>query len=74
MSSTKDFTHFDSEGHARMVNVGEKAPTLRTARARGSVLINHDTYELIRSGGVKKGDVLTVAQIAGIMGAKRPPS
>lgn len=71
MSSTKDFTHFDSEGRARMVNVGEKAPTLRTAKARGSVLINHDTYELIRSGGVKKGDVLTVAQIAGIMGAKK---
>ncbi|MCR4609410.1 MAG: cyclic pyranopterin monophosphate synthase MoaC [Eubacterium sp.] len=69
----KDFSHFDDEGNARMVDVGAKNITRRTATAAGSVLINRETLELIRSGGVKKGDVLTVAQIAGIMGAKRTP-
>ena len=66
-------THFDEEGNARMVNVGEKAITVRTAGACASVLLNRQTYELIRTGSVKKGDVLTTAQIAGIMGAKRTP-
>lgn len=66
-----DFTHFNDQGRARMVDVGEKAPTCRTAAAGARVLINRDTFQLIRSGGVKKGDVLTVAQVAGIMGAKR---
>ena len=66
----QDFTHFDDHGRARMVDVGEKPDTLRTAAAAGRVLINRDTFRLIRSGGVKKGDVLTVAQLAGIMGAK----
>lgn len=68
-----DFTHFNDQGRARMVNVGEKAPTHRTAIAGGRVLVNRDTFQLIRSGGVKKGDVLTVAQIAGIMAAKHTP-
>ncbi|MDO4478647.1 MAG: cyclic pyranopterin monophosphate synthase MoaC [Lachnospiraceae bacterium] len=68
-----DFTHFNDQGRARMVDVGEKAPTHRTATAGASVLVNDHTFELIRSGGMKKGDVLTVAQIAGIMGAKRTP-
>ena len=68
-----DFTHFDDEGNARMVNVGGKAVTHRTAVAAGRVLVNRQTFDLIRSGGVKKGDVLTVAQIAGIMAAKRTP-
>ena len=69
----EDFTHFDPSGRARMVNVGEKAETQRTAVAAGRVLVNRSTFELIRTGGCKKGDVLTVAQLAGIMGAKRTP-
>lgn len=68
-----DFTHFDDQGRAKMVNVGEKEPTQRTAVAGARVLVNAETFELIKSGGLKKGDVLTVAQIAGIMGAKRTP-
>lgn len=66
-----DFTHFDEQGRAKMVNVGEKDETARTAVAAGRVLVNDETFALIKSGGVKKGDVLTVAQVAGIMGAKR---
>lgn len=69
----RDFTHFNGEGRARMVDVGEKEPTRRTAVAAGRVLVNRETFALIRSGGVKKGDVLTVAQIAGIMAAKHTP-
>ncbi len=69
----EDFTNFDPSGYARMVNVGEKAETQRTAVAAGRVLVNRSTFELIRTGGCKKGDVLTVAQLAGIMGAKRTP-
>ena len=68
-----DFTHFNAEGRARMVDVGEKGTTCRTAVAAGRVLLNRATFDLIQSGGVKKGDVLTVAQVAGIMGAKRTP-
>ena len=67
----EDFTHFNDQGRARMVNVGEKAPTRRTAAAGARVLVNRTTFSLIRSGGMKKGDVLAAAQIAGIMGAKR---
>ena len=73
MARTDDFTHFDDKGNARMVNVGEKDATHRTAVAAGRVLMNQKTFELVRGGGVKKGDVLTVAQVAGIMGAKRTP-
>ncbi len=69
----KDFTHFNSQGRARMVEVGGKDETVRTATAAGRVLVNEQTFSLIRSGGVKKGDVLTVAQVAGIMAAKRTP-
>ena len=69
----KDFTHFDDRGKAKMVNVGDKPVTHRTARAGARVLVNEDTFALIASGGMKKGDVLTVAQLAGIMGAKRTP-
>ena len=68
-----DFTHFNEQGRAKMVDVGEKPETVRTAVAKGSVLVNEHTFSLIRSGGMKKGDVLTVAQIAGVMGAKRTP-
>ena len=68
-----EFTHFNHQGRARMVDVSEKADTLRTATAKARVLLNADTYALVKSGGIKKGDVLTTAQIAGIMGAKRTP-
>lgn len=68
-----DFTHFNEQGRAKMVDVGEKPVSLRTAVAAGRVLVNRETFALIRSGGMKKGDVLTVAQIAGVMGAKRTP-
>lgn len=73
MAIAQDFTHFDDLGNARMVSVGEKAVTKRTAVAAGRVLVNRHTFDLIQSGGIKKGDVLTVAQVAGIMGAKRTP-
>ena len=66
----KALTHFDDEGNARMINVADKDITVRTARAGARVLVNRETFELIRAGSIKKGDVLTVAQIAGIMGAK----
>lgn len=68
-----DFTHFNEEGRAKMVDVGDKPESRRTAVAAARVLVNRDTFNLIKSGGMKKGDVLTVAQIAGIMGAKRTP-
>ena len=69
----QDFTHFNKQGRAKMVDVGEKPVSVRTAVAAGRVLVNPETFALIRSGGMKKGDVLTVAQIAGVMGAKRTP-
>ena len=69
----KDFTHFNEQGRAKMVDVGEKPVTTRTAVAAARVLLNRDTFERIRTGGMKKGDVLTVAQVAGVMGAKRTP-
>ena len=68
-----DFTHFNEEGKAQMVNVGSKEITKRTATAKVNVLVNEETFSLIKSGGMKKGDVLTVSQVAGIMGAKRTP-
>lgn len=73
MAFSEDFTHFDANGNAHMVNVDTKSNTQRIAIAKGRVLLNRHTFDLIRSGGVKKGDVLTVAQVAGIMGAKRTP-
>lgn len=73
MQNGADFTHFNDQGRAKMVNVGEKVPTERTATAAARVLVSRETFALIQSGGMKKGDVLTVAQIAGVMGAKRTP-
>lgn len=64
-------THFNEQGFAKMVSVDEKKETDRTAVARGSVYVSAETFERILSGGIYKGDVLTVAQIAGIMGAKK---
>ena len=71
MENEREFTHFNDQGKARMVNVGDKPLTRRTAAAAARVLVNEETFALIKSGGVRKGDVLTVAQIAGIMGSKR---
>ena len=68
-----ELTHFDKEGKARMVDVSDKAETERTATAKGSVLMQPATLALIKEGGVKKGDVLSVARLAGIMGAKKTP-
>ena len=72
-----DFTHFNDQGRAKMVDVcvggGKKPISQRVAVAAGRVLVNEHTFALIQSGGMKKGDVLTVAQIAGVMGAKRTP-
>lgn len=67
------FTHFDDQGNARMVDVGGKEVTERVATAQGSVLMQPATIALIRQGGIKKGDVLSVARLAGIMGAKKTP-
>ena len=64
-------THLDDAGNARMVDVSDKAVTARTATAVGAVLMRPETLALVRGGGVKKGDVLSVARLAGIMGAKR---
>jgi cyclic pyranopterin phosphate synthase len=68
-----DFTHFDEAGRARMVDVGAKADTLREATAGGEVLMQAETLARIRAGHVAKGDVLAVAQVAGIMAAKQTP-
>ncbi len=73
MKSRNDFTHFNEEGRAKMVDVGEKPESRRTAIAAARVLVSPETFALIKSGGMKKGDVLTVAQVAGVMGAKRTP-
>ncbi len=67
------FTHFDEDGKAAMVDVTDKAASERVATARGTVVMAPKTFALIRDGGVKKGDVLSVARLAGIMGAKRTP-
>lgn len=64
-------THFNEEGRARMVDVSAKNITVRTARAGGKIFMRSDTLELVHTGGIKKGDVLAVAQVAGIMAAKR---
>ena len=66
-----DFTHFTDDGRPQMVNVGEKDGTRRMAVAGGRVNMSQDTLNTVKSGGLKKGDVLSVAQLAGIMGAKQ---
>lgn len=68
-----DLTHFDATGNAVMVDVSDKTETERVAVAAGSVIMAAETMALIETRGVKKGDVLVVAQLAGIMGAKRTP-
>ena len=66
-----DLSHINEQGRARMVDVTDKESTVRIATARGTVKVNSDTMALIKSGGMKKGDVLAVAQVAGIMAAKK---
>ena len=66
-----DFTHFDSDGAAHMVNVGEKPVTARRAIACGEIIMQPETLAMITAGTAKKGDVLSVARLAGIMGAKQ---
>jgi cyclic pyranopterin monophosphate synthase len=66
-------THFDEKGSAVMVDVSGKDETERVAVAGGSIIMQKATLDLIMAGGVKKGDVLSVARLAGIMGAKRTP-
>jgi cyclic pyranopterin phosphate synthase len=67
----EQLSHIDENGKARMVDVSAKAETVRTAVARGEIVMKPETLALIRAGAMKKGDVLTVAQIAGIQAAKR---
>ena len=69
--SASHLTHLDSTGAAAMVDVGDKDETVRVARAEGLVLMASETLALIESGGSKKGDVIAVARIAGIMAAKK---
>ena len=66
-----ELTHFNDEGRAHMVDVGEKPRTKRIARAQARVYLAPETFRLVRDGGMKKGDVLAVAQVAGIMAAKK---
>ena len=66
-------THFDKAGSARMVDVSEKEVTVRTAVAEGEITMSAETMRLIREGQLSKGDVLQVARIAGVMGAKATP-
>jgi cyclic pyranopterin phosphate synthase len=70
-NSRMTLTHFDEQGRAHMVDVGHKQETQREAVARGRILMKPETLALIQAGGIKKGDVLAVAQVAGIMAAKR---
>lgn len=65
------FTHLDSEGKAKMVDVSDKPQTQREAIARGSVYVKPETIALIKDKAIKKGDVITVAKVAGIMAAKK---
>ena len=66
-------THLDDDGNAVMVDVSDKSETERIATAKGCVIMAKETMDLIVAGQVKQGDVLSVAQLAGIMGAKRTP-
>ena len=66
-------THVDATGAARMVHVGDKDVTDRVATAAGRVMVSQAVLDLLATGGLKKGDALAVARVAGIMGAKRTP-
>ena len=66
-----EFTHFDEAGNARMVDVGDKDETKREAVAKGSIFMSPECLRMVAEGSMKKGDVLGVAQVAGIMATKR---
>jgi cyclic pyranopterin monophosphate synthase len=66
-----EFSHIDNDGKANMVDVGHKKDQIRIAKAEGFISLNKDTIKLINENNMKKGDVLTVAEIAGIQAAKR---
>jgi cyclic pyranopterin phosphate synthase len=67
----EQFTHFDASGNARMVDVSQKVETSRQATAAGAISLSQQAYDMVRQGTVKKGDVLGVARIAGILAAKK---
>ncbi|WP_268795685.1 cyclic pyranopterin monophosphate synthase MoaC [Paenibacillus sp. Soil766] len=71
MPDSSPLTHFNEQGRARMVDISDKEETKRTATARSTLLMKSDTLDLILQGKMKKGDVLAVAQVAGIMAAKK---
>lgn len=66
-----DFTHFNQQGRAQMVDISEKQESERTAEARSSIIVNEEIHQKITENKMKKGDVLAVAQVAGIMAAKK---
>ena len=66
-----ELTHFDAKGNAVMVDVSGKADTLRESQAEGSIYMSQECFQKVKEGGMKKGDVLGIARIAGIMGAKK---
>lgn len=72
-NTEKKLTHLNEKGRARMVDVSEKDKTKRTATAYARVILNEETFNLVVNSGIKKGDVLSVSQVAGIMGAKKTP-
>jgi cyclic pyranopterin phosphate synthase len=71
MKDSENFTHIDEQGRAKMVDVSNKKITLRTAKARGYIILNKDIIGKIKDNQLEKGDVLTVAKIAGMNAAKR---
>lgn len=71
---SSDLSHVDTDGKASMVDVGKKKETRRSALASASIRIGRETFELVKANQMKKGDVLTVSQLAGIMGAKQTSS
>ena len=68
-----DLTHFDETGRPRMVDVSDKADTARRAVAQGRVTLSEDAYRTVQAKGVKKGDIRRIAELAGVMGAKKTP-
>lgn len=68
-----DFTHFNEQGRAKMVDISEKTDTVRTAIAKSTVIVNKEVYDKIEKKEIEKGDVLSIAQVAGIMAAKNTP-
>ena len=70
-TETLTLSHLDDEGHARMVDISAKQASVRTAVARGRVLIGEEAFRLVEENRIRKGDVLSVAQVAGILGAKQ---